>query len=1483
MVSPDVLISLISLYESTNGTDWVANEAWLRGVDPCVEAWHGVACCPASAPLLDRESGGCVSSVGGVPLPASGGVNVVGMRTPWLPPPDGCAVGRRDDTDGDACVLVQLDLSHNRLAGELPDALGALDGGALDGGALEQLQVLRLQNNSLGGDLPLKTLSKLPRLRSLELASNGFTYVAADASFTFELCSGSDGDGEPACSGLPPRGCTAYGEPFEQSIFSMRKCVRCEGSWDRPLTLMLSMFCLGILGLVLYAWLVHRYPTALRQWVAAVAIIGAHLQTVGILLNLSLTWPTGFQSASTVASLDINSEGLYNPTCLLSHFGHSGQTLYYAVVLTQLLLLSCVVIVGHSVGLMIGECTRAWLRLRQMARDGVDKVKHINLDDVKDFRSDLARSVSTFPTRARGKVGELGRATRQHASALATRQSRASHRQKRATEMVVGAAAARGSSRPNVGGGGGDGGGRGDGGGGGDGGGRGGGGGGGGGGGDGPSGGYQAQPSCGELSRLTEESEKVWSEKRSAKTERAPTPPPSPPSPPSAAAAPSTAPSEGRSSRRRSIDQMLQAVAAREASARLAEVEAPKLAEAPAAAVLAAVPEVPPLVAPMPVPPVTAVSGRGRWDLPRRNWAAAADALPPNSKTDTASTGDGCGNGEGQATAASLRYYSGITASDAIAADAMADDGTDAVINPLSAKFLRKLHGVGEAAAPEGELPEVSDVGVGRGGLTASGRSLKMWSGKGLVGSALHTGWATALASSKKAGGATHQAVGIASLKLLSAVHTIMLSTEHLHTIVFASDRIVFGSSIIFDITFGFSLRLLTKILFEAATRETEPTALDSFVFFCAAVVVAAEALLICWYQVKLRAIGLLTGRVPRGAILAPQKWSALDRLIWRRYMLVAADRLSHQMSFLTERYQNHAQGWQLLIWFRMLLLQLITFVPRIFEPDEARQNASSDAFVLGLWVHVALAEAVLMIWLVLQLRHRPFQYFYQNRAEAGLLLCSMLMLALATLYSATQSRVALWGLYLLFAGSFCGALGFVAETIARRRYRRRRERLMLEQRQREKEEEELRAKAQLRNRRGGNPAEAAANAAAAAAAMSGRETGGAASGGFMACGGGRLTGAQHFCDVAALARMAAHEAVMLQAEQNRLTPLGSSVQPSLAERMSQRPPQQQQQQQQQQRQQQQQQQQQLGESSDADTRGRMSHFAASDRLTGASDRSRQTSVRPSIHCPRPQGEGRWDLPPKTAPPDGGGWGGGGSGGGDGTRKSAKVAVVAAAAVAVSAAAAASAAVADESRADVRRREREQRKLSLRAADGDGDATRSRPPHRSRKLASVKSVKSPTSGMSGQHDDQGDQGDQGGGCEEHPAAGPCTASPSECCSGAIDGSGGGASEAANASLLLAPVPTCGHASSSRGSLRRARISAILPGSSRRETRALASKDGLDEGGSGSGAAAADASNAVVGSSNRSVRWQETIIEGEEPTRNQHLRLEKESVYTKSDV
>ena len=43
---------------------------------------------------------------------------------------------------------------------------------------------------------------------------------------------------------------------------------------------------------------------------------------------------------------------------------------------------------------------------------------------------------------------------------------------------------------------------------------------------------------------------------------------------------------------------------------------------------------------------------------------------------------------------------------------------------------------------------------------------------------------------------------------------------------------------------------------------------------------------------------------------------------------------------------------------------------------------------------------------------------------------------------------------------------------------------------------------------------------------------------------------------------------------------------------------------------------------------------------------------------------------------------------------------------------------------------------------------------------------------------------------------------------------------------------------------------------------------------------------VVGSSNRSVhtpRWQETIIEGEEPTRNQHLRLEKESVYTKSDV
>ena len=64
----NLFVSLVALYESTNGTGWAANEAWLRGVDPCAEAWHGVACCPVSAPWLDPASGGCTSTVPGHPV-----------------------------------------------------------------------------------------------------------------------------------------------------------------------------------------------------------------------------------------------------------------------------------------------------------------------------------------------------------------------------------------------------------------------------------------------------------------------------------------------------------------------------------------------------------------------------------------------------------------------------------------------------------------------------------------------------------------------------------------------------------------------------------------------------------------------------------------------------------------------------------------------------------------------------------------------------------------------------------------------------------------------------------------------------------------------------------------------------------------------------------------------------------------------------------------------------------------------------------------------------------------------------------------------------------------------------------------------------------------------------------------------------------------------------------------------------------------------
>ena len=78
--------------------------------EPCVDAWHGVVCCPESHP--DYLSDGRCSSGGGAPFSLSQPADVY---------PDGCHSGSHTGTEADLarCVVVKLDLSNNNLRGAL--------------------------------------------------------------------------------------------------------------------------------------------------------------------------------------------------------------------------------------------------------------------------------------------------------------------------------------------------------------------------------------------------------------------------------------------------------------------------------------------------------------------------------------------------------------------------------------------------------------------------------------------------------------------------------------------------------------------------------------------------------------------------------------------------------------------------------------------------------------------------------------------------------------------------------------------------------------------------------------------------------------------------------------------------------------------------------------------------------------------------------------------------------------------------------------------------------------------------------------------------------------------------------------------------------------------------------------------------------------------------------------------------------------------
>ena len=102
---------LVSLYNSTNGDNWISNTGWLQTNTPC--SWYGVEC--------------------------EGGNNVLGIRLR-----DNNLSGTIPNEIGNMTTLNGLRLDNNNLTGTIPSEIGNLI----------YLDILYLDNNQLSGSIP---------------------------------------------------------------------------------------------------------------------------------------------------------------------------------------------------------------------------------------------------------------------------------------------------------------------------------------------------------------------------------------------------------------------------------------------------------------------------------------------------------------------------------------------------------------------------------------------------------------------------------------------------------------------------------------------------------------------------------------------------------------------------------------------------------------------------------------------------------------------------------------------------------------------------------------------------------------------------------------------------------------------------------------------------------------------------------------------------------------------------------------------------------------------------------------------------------------------------------------------------------------------------------------------------------------------------------------------------------------------------------
>ena len=177
---------------------------------------------------------------------------------------------------------------------------------------------------------------------------------------------------------------------------------------------------------------------------------------------------------------------------------------------------------------------------------------------------------------------------------------------------------------------------------------------------------------------------------------------------------------------------------------------------------------------------------------------------------------------------------------------------------------------------------------------------------------------------------------------------------------------------------------------------------------------------------------------------LSQRIWRVLDALALYSTRGVDIDRIIYRLSYVTDRFAEHAPHWQFVVWTRQLLLTIVTFVPDMFtdggfEPDPDQEKSAAEYNKGSVWSHAIAAILIILASWQLHRQVKPYEYSFQNFIESFLFVTDVMVIFLCCVYTFLKTKLfvveaALVSVLLVSLLVACGYLTRQARLVHRKR-----------------------------------------------------------------------------------------------------------------------------------------------------------------------------------------------------------------------------------------------------------------------------------------------------------------------------------------------------------------------------------------------------------------------------------------------------------------